>query len=389
MKTAIKLALRNLLGAGLRTWLNVFVLSVAYVLIIWMQGLIAGWDHQAKRDMAAWQTGAGQYWHQQFDPYDPLTLSDSHAPVPPELLLSVNSREVVPVLMAQATIYPHGSMLPVVLRGLPADQKVLQLPTHKLDTAGFPVIIGSMMARTAKLGKGDVLTLRWRDRNGTFDAAEVTIADIFSSNVPAAEAGQVYLELETLRRMLGLHGEATILVYSDVHQPLTQLADWNVKPFAWLSREVDEMIKTKSVGQSILFGVLLLLALLAVFDTQVLSIFRRQREIGTYVALGYTRWQVVGLFTVEGTMFAVLAALFSMVFGMPLLMWQARVGWTLPVEAGDFGMAMAQTLYPVYSLALVAGTVLLVTMATAIVSFLPSRKIAKMNPTDALKGKIQ
>ncbi len=389
MKTAIKLALRNLLGAGLRTWLNVFVLSVAYVLIIWMQGLIAGWDHQAKRDMAAWQTGAGQYWHQQYDPYDPLTLSDSHAPVPLELMSSVNSREVVPVLMAQATIYPHGSMLPVVLRGLPADQKVLKLPTHKLDTAAFPVIIGSILARTAKLGKGDVLTLRWRDRNGTFDAVEVTITDIFSSNVPAAEAGQVYLELETLRRMLGLPGEASILVYSDEHQPLTQLAGWNVKTFAWLSREVDEMIKTKSVGQSILFGVLLLLALLAVFDTQVLSIFRRQREIGTYVALGYTRWQVVGLFTVEGTMFAVLAALFSMVFGMPLLMWQAKVGWTLPVEAGDFGMAMAQTLYPVYSLALVASTVLLVTMATAIVSYLPSRKFAKMNPTDALKGKIQ
>lgn len=159
MKTAIKLALRNLLGAGLRTWLNVFVLSVAYVLIIWMQGLIAGWDHQAKRDMAAWQTGAGQYWQEAYDPYDPLTLADSHAAVPAELLPAVENGQVVPVLMAQATIYPHGSMLPVVLRGLPAGQKVLQLPTHKFDTAGFPVIIGSMLARTAKLGKGDVITL--------------------------------------------------------------------------------------------------------------------------------------------------------------------------------------------------------------------------------------
>ncbi len=389
MKTAIKLALRNLLGAGLRTWLNVFVLSIAYVLIIWMQGLIAGWDHQAKRDMAAWQTGAGQYWHQQYDPYDPLTLSDSHGPVPLELLPAAESGELVPVLMAQATIYPHGSMLPVVLKGIPAKQKVLSIPTQEFNTTGIPVIIGSMLARTAKLSKGDLLTLRWRDRHGTFDAAEVIIADIFSSNVPAAESGQVYVELETLRRMLDLPDETTILVYSDAHQPRIGLAGWEVKTFAWLSREIDEMIKTKSVGQSILFLVLLLLALLAVFDTQVLSIFRRQREIGTYVALGYTRWQVVGLFTVEGTMFAVLAALLSMAFGMPLLLWQARVGWTLPVEAGDFGMAMAQTLYPLYSVGLVAGTVLLVTMATAIVSYLPSRKIAKMNPTDALKGKIQ
>lgn len=389
MKTAIKLALRNLLGAGLRTWLNVFVLSTAYVLIIWMQGLIAGWDYQAKRDMKAWLTGAGQYWHENYDPYDPLTLADSHAPVPTELQPAVEDGQIAPVLLAQATIYPRGSMLPVVLRGLPANQHILQLPSSKLDSSGFPVIIGSLLARTAKLSKGDVVTMRWRDRHGTFDAAEVTIADIFSSNVPAAEAGQVYLELEVLRRMLDLPGEATLLVYNEDHQALTSISGWTLKPFAWLSREVDEMIKTKSAGQSILFGVLLLLALLAVFDTQVLSIFRRQREIGTYVALGYTRLQVVGLFTVEGTMYAVLAALLSMAYGMPLLIWQARVGWTLPVDAGDFGMAMAQTLYPVYSAGLVAGTVLIVTLATAIVSYLPSRKIAKMNPTDALKGKIQ
>ena len=42
-----KLALRNILGAGLRTWLNVFVLSLAFVSIIWMQGLIDGMNNEA------------------------------------------------------------------------------------------------------------------------------------------------------------------------------------------------------------------------------------------------------------------------------------------------------------------------------------------------------
>jgi predicted lysophospholipase L1 biosynthesis ABC-type transport system permease subunit len=51
--------------------------------------------------------------------------------------------------------------------------------------------------------------------------------------------------------------------------------------------------------------------MLAIFDTQVLSVFRRQKEIGTYIALGYTRKEVVTLFTVEGSMHAVLAALLA------------------------------------------------------------------------------
>jgi putative ABC transport system permease protein len=149
------------------------------------------------------------------------------------------------------------------------------------------------------------------------------------------------------------------------------------------------MIKTKTVGQSVLYGILLLLAMLAIFDTQVLSIFRRQKEIGTYIALGYTRGEVVGLFTVEGTMHAVLAAIAATIYGLPLLLWQAKVGWTMPIDTSDFGMAMAQTLYPKYTIGLVVSTVLLVTATTAIVSYLPSRKIAKMNPTEALRGKLQ
>ncbi|MBK9290874.1 MAG: FtsX-like permease family protein [Bacteroidetes bacterium] len=389
MKTAVKLAIRNLLGAGLRTWLNVFVLSITYVLIIWMQGLMAGWDYQAKRDMADWQIGAGQYWHQAYDPFDPLTLTESHAPVPQVFMKDVEAGNLVPQLLTQATIYPQGRMLPVVLRGLPADQQVLKIPTHLFDTSGFHVVIGGMLARTAGLSEGDVITLRWRDANGTFDAAEVTIAGIFHSNVPAAETAQIYMDLKKLQQMLGLPGEASILVFSGDHQAIDPPEGWVLRTFAWLTREVDEMIRTKTAGQSILFGVLLLLAMLAVFDTQVLSIFRRQREIGTYVALGYTKLQVVGLFTIEGTMYALLAALLSMAYGLPLLAWQAKAGWTLPVDAGDFGMSMAQTLYPVYSAGLVAATVLLVTITTAIVSYLPSRKIARMNPVDALKGKIQ
>ncbi|MFC1692341.1 ABC transporter permease, partial [Candidatus Latescibacterota bacterium] len=77
----IKLALRNISGAGLRTWLNVFVLSLAFVLIIWMQGFINGMSRQIMNDTIDSEFGGGQFWHQVYDPYDPLTIEDSHAPL--------------------------------------------------------------------------------------------------------------------------------------------------------------------------------------------------------------------------------------------------------------------------------------------------------------------
>jgi ABC-type lipoprotein release transport system permease subunit len=391
MKLAIKLAYRNLIGAGLRTWLNVTVLSFSFVVIIWMKGIMTGWDHQAKTDMKNWEIGGGQYWQENYDPYDPFTLPESHAPIPASLQNKIANGEVVPSLMVSGTIYPQGRMQAVSIAGMNPHQDIFMLPTEKLDTItpAIPAIIGSIASRNLKLNEGDYVTIRWRNRYGMFDADDIVITGIFSCNVPSVDAGKIYVPLDKLREMMGLKEEATILTFSEEQPGRPEIEGWKYKNTATLTKSIDDLIQTKTVGQSILYAILLLLPMLAIFDTQVLSIFRRQKEIGTYIALGYMRKEVVGLFTVEGAMHSILAAIVSAIYGLPFLIWQAKAGWTMPIEASEFGMAMAQTLYPVYSAGLVISTVLIIVLATTVVSYWPSKKIAKMNPTEALRGKLQ
>ncbi len=391
MKLAFKLAYKNLIGAGLRTWLNVIVLSFSFVIIIAVKGILVGWDRQAKNDMTEWEIGGGQYWQENYDPYDAFSLEEAHAPVPPEFASEIEQGNMVPVLMTRGTIYPRGRMQSILIKGIDTQQELLEIPAHKLDTVvgAIPAVIGSNMASANKLEKGDYLTMRWRDANGTFDAAEIFISEIFTTNVPTVDAGQVWISLDSLQSMLLMPGEATTLTFRDREKAREDRGEWKLRSYEYLVSDIEEMIKTKSVGQSILYIILLVLALLAIFDTQVLSIFRRQKEIGTYVALGYTRREVVGLFTVEGGMHAVLAALVGAVYGIPLLAWFAKNGISLGMSSADFGFAMADTMYPVYSASLVIGTTVLVLLATTIVSYWPSRKIAKMNPTEALRGKLQ
>ena len=71
-----RLALRNLLGAGLRTWLNVVVLSFSFVIIIWLQGLYKGMGDQARVAQTNAEFGGGQYWQEMYD------LSLSKMPIP-------------------------------------------------------------------------------------------------------------------------------------------------------------------------------------------------------------------------------------------------------------------------------------------------------------------
>jgi hypothetical protein len=113
-----KLALRNLLGAGLRTWLNVVVLSLSFVLIIWLQGLYKGMGDQIKKAQIDVEYGGGQYWHESYDPYDPLTLEDARGAVPDPIQNKIDKGEATPVLIAQATIYPEGRLQTILLFSL-------------------------------------------------------------------------------------------------------------------------------------------------------------------------------------------------------------------------------------------------------------------------------
>ena len=391
MKLAIKLAYRNLIGAGLRTWLNVVVLSFAFVMIIWAKGLMTGWDHQAKTDMTNWEIGGGQYWHEAYDPYDPFSLSDAHAPIPAALSPEIETGQAVPVLITQGSIYPGGRMQPVLIKGINPHQQLLELPTQKLDTtvSAIPAIIGTNMAKNNKLKVGDYVTIRWRDAKGTFDATEIFITSVFKTNVPTVDVSQVWIPLEKLQQMMVMHGEATLVTFHDREKTRPEIQGWKLMSFKALVADIEEMIKTKSTGQSIFYTMLMLLAMLGIFDTQILSIFRRQKEIGTYIALGYTRREVVGLFTVEGAMHALLAALVAAAYGIPFFIWQSNAGLKLPVDSSEYGFAIAETMYPVYSAGLIITTIFIVLVTTAVVSYLPSRKIAKMNPTEALRGKLQ
>jgi putative ABC transport system permease protein len=388
--TALKLAYRNLIGAGLRTWLNVFVLSLVYVLIIMFHGLLDGWNRQASRDMINWETGSGQYWQENYDPYDPFTLDDSHALIPSELKNDIEKGVITPILISQASVYPEGRLQGVMLKGIDPDQTILELPTSKLDVKmeEIPAIIGAVMAKNTNLKEGDYVTVRWRDINGTFDATEARIMAVFKTNVPTVDAGQLWIPLERLQQMKQMPGEATIMVCGQNYTP-GSISGWKYKGLDILMKEIEDTISAKSKGISILYIFLMLLAMLAVFDTQVLSIFRRQREIGTYMAMGMTRGQIVRLFTIEGSMHAVLAAIMGAVYGIPLLLLQAFKGFPIPGDTESYGMAMSDIIYPVYSLGLIIGTILLILFTTTIVSYLPARKIAKMNPTEALRGKLQ
>ncbi len=390
MMLLLKLALRNLLGAGLRTWLNVIALSFSFVAIVLLQGMYDGMNEQASQASVGAMYGGGQYWQARYDPYDPLTLPDAHASVPPALDSLVARGLATPILVRQASIYPGGRFRAVLLKGIAPGQRVLTIPSAALAGGGgtIPALIGARMARSTGLKAGDPITVQWRDAHGTFDAADLKVAAVMRTTVQEIDVDQIWVPLETLRRLTAMPGEASLVVLRQGAAAPGAPAGWSWKDQDWLLRDIHALKRLKSIDAGILYTFLMFLAMLAIFDTQVLSIFRRRREIGTLMALGMTRTRVIGLFTVEGALHGALAAVLAAAYGLPLLTYLAIKGYGMPQGTDSFGLAVGERLYPIYPAALVVGTAVLVLLVTTVVSYLPARRIAKLKPTDALRGRM-
>lgn len=388
-----KIAIKNLLGAGIRTWLNVFVTAISFFLIILMSGMYDGMREHAMQVSIETEIAGGVYWHPEYDPLDPFTFEDAHSAPPPAVRALIDRGQAMPVLVSQASIYPNGRIMPVIMKGIMPGQEIVNLPTEKLaghDESTIPVLIGRGMANYAKLEINDSFTIRWLDANRTYDADEGVVVHIMDTENFKVDMGHIWIPLNKAQKMLDMESEATYVTYAEGLSVVDNIGDWIPRNVKYLIRDMEAIIEADEPNARIMYFILLALAAMGIFNAQVLSIFRRGREIGTLMALGMTRARVVRLFTLEGGLNAFLATIMTVIMFGPLL-WYFRVyGIYLGIDYSDgaMGLIMEKRLIPVYSFGLLITTTIIVSMVVLIVSYIPSRRIAKMKPTDALRGKV-
>lgn len=391
MKLALKLAYKNLLGAGLRTWLNVFVLSLAFVVMLFYNGMLEGWSRDGVRDMMRSEVGYGQYWVEGYDNLDAYTYEDAHATVSAEVEAMIEQREFSPMLIREASVYPQGRMQNVIIKGLDTEQYILpDIPMQKLanSEAEYGLMLGRRMAKNLQVVEGEMMLMRWRDVNGAFDARSFTVVHIFDTDNPPIDIGQVYLDIKLLQEMTLLEDQYTLLTLGEESPKVDNMVGWEYKSLDHLLAYFYAGLNAERTSAMVTYFFLLLIGMLAIFDTQVLSVFRRTKEIGTYIALGMTRKQVMRLFTVEGTMYSLFAVLIGAIWGTPVFLFINKVGINFGnMQMDGAGYAIPQVVYPYYSPWIVILGISSLIIASAVVSYIPARKIAKLRPTDAIRGK--
>ena len=154
-----------------------------------------------------------------------------------------------------------------------------------------------------------------------------------------------------------------------------------------LLEDMIKIIEGRDVFWLIMYSLLSGLGLLAIFDTQILAVFRRRKEMGMLMALGMTRREIIGTFTLEGFIQGVFSVIVAFIWGSPLCYWTLKTGFRFGNIKEGGGFAIPTVVYPDYHPTLVFTTIFVLLFFITLVSFWPARRIVKLKPTDALRGR--
>lgn len=383
-----KIALKNFYRQGMRAFLNVLVTALTLIAIIFNMSLLNGFQVQAIRNMVSTDVAAGHYLVPGFDLLTPTEWED-HTSIVPENLKQMPHSEKAEVLIQQGQIFPNNRLYPVQLRGIEIGQTLLKLPLDTLKSQPekvgetIPVILGLKMAEKAHLRKGDSVVVKWRDRFGAVDARDAAIVDVVRFLNPRLDAGVVWLRLDHLREMTRREGEISWVA---VNRYQGSVDHTEFKSIDELMSDLLTLLKNDRRNSKIVWVILIFLAGISIFNTQILNVFKRQKEVGTLMALGMSSRQIVGMFTLEGSIAAFAALIVAAVIGVPFFLWYQSVGFDVS-HLKETTIPVQETIYlDIRPLEVVVSAITIVMIMIA-VAWLPVRKISRLDPTLALRGR--
>lgn len=243
--------------------------------------------------------------------------------------------------------------------------------------AADSILIGSRLAGDLGLRVGQTVQLQ-SDRGR---ARSFRIGGIFSLGIASADRQTVYMNFTTARALFDLTtGISRIEIKV---QPATMAGgiaaglrrSTSLKATAWIEEngQLFEALDAQARTGIIIKGASLVTIIVGVASAMLLSIVRRQSEIGIMRAMGASKRLVISIFVLEGTLIgfagAVAGALLAWLVLLPLPEVAATRQGGLPIDRqqGDYLLAIGLT-----------------TLAAMLASILPARRAAQIDPVEAI-----
>ncbi len=247
-------------------------------------------------------------------------------------------------------------------------------------------LIGRVLADRLQIGVGDSISIAAR---GQSRRARVTA--IFETGYRDADKTNVYMHLPEARSLLKKPAGATLLQISLIDPDrapqdaarMEQVLRHGAKP--WQEREKSwlEVFRALRISTGITVTVFTLIASLAMFNTLAMIVLEKTKDIAILRSMGYERRDITQIFLWQAAIVLAIGTALGALFGWSVTWLVEQVPLNLTgIFKSDHLIVVRD---PNHYFAAIATAVVMVMVA----SLIPSRRAARLEPGDIVRGTAQ
>ncbi|HET6451014.1 MAG TPA: FtsX-like permease family protein [Spirochaetia bacterium] len=408
------MALRNLGRNRRRTALALLSVLIAMTAVVFADGLVSGILDSMARNFTKNQTGhvnvaTTDYRHKERFMPASAALPDSDA--------VADAIRSTPGLAGQIVMTAPRALFGVVLssdsgtkaaRGIGGDplaeKSLLMLDRSLLPGGSYlaptgTVIVGKKLADDLGLRVGDTLKVIAEKADYGMGFKKFRISGLFRTGVEGFDGATIMVSLDDARDLLGLgRGASEVLVMLknyktadraaaaiSAHLATSGLGGLSVQ--SW--KALGDVAALITFAGAAYFWMELIIAFLGAFiiaNILMMVVLERRREIGILMSMGMERPRILGLFLAEGLLLGAIGSAIGSLLGTAINAWASVRGLDFSRNIAGTGIPMDSIVYPQVNLVHVAWLFAMGIAVAAIISFLPSRSAARMNPIEAIRS---
>lgn len=425
MSTSLpSIAVRNVARNGRRSFITLAAVLLGVTAVIVLRGISDGFVRLMEDEVVQGRTGALQIHRKGFvDSVEAL-------PLEPNMPYDDEMRERIRSVPGVTGVTGHIQFSGLVSNGVSQTMfvgRALDMKTEKqaVPRSGFDVRVGgeeltetdythgifgaeliksfgavTQAAKKKALAENapgaqalvEQVTLSSTSPKGRSNSFDVSIKGLSDSNLPFENKRVATVPLALAQDLLGMQGRVTeYAVAVDNLENLERIAaelrtklgpEYEVHTWQELQPFVRDVIVRLKVVLGFVSAVLGIIIVTGIINVMLMSVFERVREIGTMLAVGVRRRQVLTLFLTEAAFLGLLGSVGGAAIGSALVALLASKG--IPMKS--LGSGVESLLRPELHAPFMLGTLVFATLGAILAASYPAWKASRMQPVDALRS---
>ena len=263
------------------------------------------------------------------------------------------------------------------------DEQVIYGSIEAFQKNPYGVLVGERLARRMKLMPNDTLLLQAQGKSSRY-----RVAGVFETGIEQVDKERIYLHLSAARTLLERPTGASFIQinlndpqkapeFSARLEPVIShsVMSWQRREKTWL-----QVFYVLRISSALTVSTIILISGLGMFNTLVMIIIDKTREIAILRSMGYTRSDITQIFMLQGLM---------VLFAGIILGWAFAASTTyglskLPIRIR--GIFATDSFIVNWELSHYLWAAAIATVIVGIAAYFPARRAARLEPGDVIRG---